>query len=251
MSDTDRLRIKSGRPIGRMLVVEDTAVNANWLTRALAREGHRVTIAENGREALERLHAESFDAVLLDIVMPEMDGYETLQRIKSDPALRHIPVIMISAIDQMDSVVRCIEIGATDYLPRPVSEPLLTARIGACLAEKRLRDLELVYLEQVSHLTAAASALEAGTYDGSSLDGVAARDDALGQLARVFKQMAQEVVLREQRLQQELHAMRIQIDESRRDREVRQITETEYFRALQARIKELRGRPGKDESGAD
>jgi len=251
MSNNDRLRIQGGRPIGRMLVVEDSAVNANWLMRALAREGHRVTIAENGREALERLHAEPFDAVLLDIMMPEMDGYETLQRIKGDPALRHIPVIMISAIDQMDSVVRCIEMGATDYLPRPVSEPLLAARISACLADKRLRDLELVYLEQVSHLTAAASALEAGTYDASALAGVAARDDALGQLARVFQRMAQEIALREQRLQQELQALRIQIDESRKDREVRQITETEYFRALQARIKELRGRPARDEPETD
>jgi class 3 adenylate cyclase len=90
-----------------------------------------------------------FDLVLLDIMMPEMNGYQVLERLKSDAALRHIPVIMISALEEIDSVVRCIEMGAEDYLPKPFNPVLLRARIGACLEKKRLRDREVLYLQQI------------------------------------------------------------------------------------------------------
>ena len=109
--------------------------------------------------------------ILLDILMPEMDGYEVLAQVKGDSALRHIPVIMISAVDEMDSVVRCIEMGATDYLPKPFNPALLRARLNASLAEKRLRDLEREYLEQVGYVADAAQAVEAATFDPASLDG--------------------------------------------------------------------------------
>jgi adenylate cyclase len=125
-----------------VLVVDDDPVNRSLLARSLEREGHRHAAAENGREALEMLRAEPFDVVLLDVVMPEMDGYDVLAAIEADAELRHIPVIMISALEDLDSVVRCIEMGADDYLPKPFNPLVLRARINAGLAKKRLHDLE-------------------------------------------------------------------------------------------------------------
>ena len=117
--------------------------------RRLQRQGYAPGAAENGRRALEMLRAEAFDLVLLDILMPEMNGYQVLEQLKHDAVLRHIPVIMISALDEIDSVVRCIEIGAEDYLPKPFNPVLLKARLGASLEKKRLRDREVVYLKQI------------------------------------------------------------------------------------------------------
>ncbi len=130
---------------GRLLVVDDNAENGDMLSRRLRKQGYEVRVAGNGRVALEMARATEFDLVLLDILMPEMDGYQTLERLKSDPDLRDIPVIMISAVDDMGSVIRCIEIGAEDYLPKPFDPVLLRARIGACLEKKRARDREQLY----------------------------------------------------------------------------------------------------------
>lgn len=129
----------------RVLVVDDNELNQKLLTRALEEQGHAPVTAHNGRDALALLradHGADFDVVLLDILMPEMDGYATLAEMQTDAKLRHIPVIMISALDEMDSVIRCIEMGATDYLPKPFNATLLRARIGASLEKKRLRDQE-------------------------------------------------------------------------------------------------------------
>jgi len=127
------------------LVVDDSAVNRKVLARHLASLAIEAREAANGREALELLGAdgEGFDIVLLDIEMPELDGYETLATIKGDAALRHIPVIMISSVEELDSVVRCIEMGATDYLPKPFNPAILEARVRASLAGKHLHDLEV------------------------------------------------------------------------------------------------------------
>ncbi len=125
---------------GRLLVVDDNKVNRLLLGRGLEQQGHRVSFAENGRQALEMLHQDGFDLMLLDIQMPEMDGYQVLDKVASDLELRDIPVIMTSALEELDSVVRCIEMGAEDYLIKPVNPVLLRARIGACLEKKRLRD---------------------------------------------------------------------------------------------------------------
>jgi two-component system cell cycle response regulator len=225
---------------GLVLVVDDDAVNRLLLSRGLERDGHRVRAAANGLEALEALRHERFDCVLLDVLMPEMDGYHVLEHMRGDPKLRHTPVIMISALEDMESVVRCIEMGAEDYLPKPFDPVLLQARIKAGLARKRLRDLEQEYLEQVGHVVAAAAAVETGTFDSTRLDGVARRDDALGQLARVFQRMASEVRARERRLKQEVRKLRIEIDEARAARQVAEITETEYFHDLQRKVSELR-----------
>jgi class 3 adenylate cyclase len=125
---------------GRLLVVDDNKVNRLLLGRGLEQQGHRVEFAENGQQALQRLREQPFDLVLLDIMMPELDGYEVLERLTSSPELRDIPVIMTSANDELDSVVRCIEMGAEDFLVKPPNPVLLKARIGASLEKKRLRD---------------------------------------------------------------------------------------------------------------
>ena len=134
----------------RILVVDDNTDNRFTLFRRLNRQGYGdVVTAEHGRKALELLEAHSFDLVLLDIMMPEMNGYEVLEAIKSSERLRDIPVVMISAVDEIASVVRCIELGAEDYLPKPFNPTLLRARVGACLEKKRLRDQEAAYLETI------------------------------------------------------------------------------------------------------
>jgi CheY-like chemotaxis protein len=223
-----------------LLIVEDNEVNRDVLARHLGRQGYATAAAENGIEALEMVRARKFDLMLLDVMMPKMDGYETLRLMKADPHLRDIPVIMISALDDIESVVRCIEMGAEDYLPKPFDPVLLRARIGACLEKKRLRDLEIEYLRNVDHVTAAAAAVEAGEFDPATIEQVAARSDELGQLARVFQRMAREVYAREQRLKQEVHRLRIEIDERRTARQVAEITETDYFQELQRKVDTLR-----------
>ena len=125
-----------------LLVVDDNEANRDMLGRRLERQGYRISTAADGHEALKLVSQEPFDLVLLDIMMPGIDGYAVLERMKRDPHLRHIPVIMISALDELQGVVRCVEIGAEDYLSKPFEPTLLRARIGACLDKKRLRDQE-------------------------------------------------------------------------------------------------------------
>jgi len=124
-----------------LLVVDDDEGNRYTLTRRLAREGYtNVSTANDGRQALELLRSRPFDLVLLDIMMPELNGYQVLEHLKADAKLRDLPVIMISAIEDTASVVRCIELGAEDYLPKPFDAALLRARVGASLEKKALRD---------------------------------------------------------------------------------------------------------------
>ena len=129
-------------PIARLLVADDNKVNRLLLTRGLELQGHSVSCAENGRIALELLRREPFDLLLLDIEMPEMDGFQVLEQLTADPKLRDLPVIVTSSLEGLDNIVRCIELGAEDYLPKPVNAVLLKARIGASLEKKRLRDLQ-------------------------------------------------------------------------------------------------------------
>lgn len=228
---------------GHILVVDDNRTNRTLLARMLQVQGYAVATAEDGQQALELLEqarVPPIDLVLLDVLMPGLDGYDTLAQIKANAALRHVPVIMISAVDELESVIRCIELGATDYLPKPFNAGLLQARISASLAGKRLRDLELEYLDQVGRVTAAAAAVEVGSFASDSLEGVAARTDALGQLARVFQHMAHQVRAREERLQQEVHELRIIVDEGTQAQKVAEITESDYFRQLRGQAAHLR-----------
>lgn len=137
---------------GSILVVDDDAMNRTLLSKSLEQRGHAVTTAEDGRRALELLRSEPFDVVLLDVLMPDVDGYEVLTQMKDDPRLQHLPVIMITALDDIESTVRCIELGADDYLAKPFEPVLLEARISAGLTKKRLHDLELQHLDDVNRL---------------------------------------------------------------------------------------------------
>ncbi|MFO0876419.1 MAG: response regulator [Gemmataceae bacterium] len=151
-------------PAGKVLVVDDNEINRDLLCRRLEREGVASVAARDGHEALELLGREAFDLILLDIVMPGLDGYEVLRQVKANPATRDVPVVMISALDELQSVVRCIEMGAEDYLPKPFDPVLLRARVGASLEKKQLRDRELEYLRGVAVLEESASAIETGTF---------------------------------------------------------------------------------------
>jgi phosphoserine phosphatase RsbU/P len=146
-----------------LLIVDDNEDNRYTLTRRLAREGYgNLTTAVDGRQALELLRKQKFDLLLLDIMMPELNGYQVLEHLKADRGLRNVPVIMISAVEEMDSVVRCIELGAEDYLPKPFNSTLLRARIGATLEKKALRDAVRSSLDRLERELDAARVLQLG-----------------------------------------------------------------------------------------
>jgi len=137
------------RPSSHLLVVDDNEGNRDMLSRRLRHEGYTVETAEHGRKALEVIKSQPVDLVLLDVMMPEMNGYEVLEQLKADRTWRDIPVIMISALGEIESVVRCIEMGAEDYLPKPFNPVLLRARVSASLEKKRLRDIEQLYAQSM------------------------------------------------------------------------------------------------------
>jgi adenylate cyclase len=140
------------KDVASILVVDDDPVSRLMLTGSLERHGHQVRAAEDGSAALDLLRMESFDVVLLDVLMPQIDGYGVLEQLKGDPGLRHIPVVMVTSVDDVESAVRCIELGADDYLSKPIDPVLLTARVNAGLTKKRLHDLEMEHLEEVAQL---------------------------------------------------------------------------------------------------
>ena len=133
----------------RILVVDDNETNRDLLSRQIEAQGYQVALAANGQQAIQMIETGQYDLILLDILMPQMNGYEVLKWLRNSP-WRHIPVITISALDEIDSVVKCIEMGAEDYLSKPFNSVLLRARIGACLEKKRLRDQESLYLDRLA-----------------------------------------------------------------------------------------------------
>jgi class 3 adenylate cyclase len=169
-----------------ILVVDDDEENRELLARRLSREGHRVRMAKGGVEALALLGSESVDLVLLDVMMPDLDGPSVLARLKQDPERRHIPVLMISALDETASVVRSIELGAEDYLPKPCDPVLLRARIGACLEKKRLRDQEARHVAELAEWN---RTLEQRVQDQVS------QVERLGRLKRFFSPQLAELIV--------------------------------------------------------
>ena len=138
--------------VGHLLVVDDDPVNRDLVSRYLKHDGHQVTAAEGGLAALDLLQQQMFDVILLDIVMPEMDGYEVLRQLKADYRLREIPVIVISATADMESFARCIELGAEDYLPIPFNPTILKARVSSCLMKKHVQDQVQAHVAELSLL---------------------------------------------------------------------------------------------------
>ena len=159
--------MSAGPTVGRILVVDDNPVDRALLVRFLGSEGHDPIDTDSGERALELLRdgARGVDLVLLDLLMPGMDGFATLAAIKGDEALAHLPVIVISGLDELDSAVRCIEMGAADYLLRPFKPPLLRARINASLVDKRLRDLEHETLDRQTATNEVLKVISRSTFD--------------------------------------------------------------------------------------
>ena len=135
-----------------VLVVDDDPVTRQMLSGTLEERGHRVKTAGDGRQGLDLVRSERFDVVLLDVLMPHLNGYDVLEHMKGDEELRHIPVVMVTSVDEVESAVRCIELGADDYLSKPIDPVLLIARVNAGLNKKRLHDLEQEHLEEVARL---------------------------------------------------------------------------------------------------
>jgi DNA-binding response OmpR family regulator len=231
---------------GRILVVDDDAIVRRVLERGLAQLGYAVETAADGNIALERILAASseesplIDLMLLDVVMPVMDGVATLQALASDPTVVNLPVIVVSGLDEQETVVRCLELGAIDYLHKPVDPRLLDVRVRTSLTAKRAREVELDRLDQVDRLMAAARAVEQGSFEPQQLDPVAARGDELGALARTLQRMTHEVAARERVLRTAVAGLRIEIDAARRDRQVEDVTGSAYYRRLTADAAELK-----------
>jgi two-component system, cell cycle response regulator len=232
---------------GCVLVIDDSAVARRVMVGALRALGHHTREAPDGERGLALLGqpttaaAPAVDVVVLDLVMPVLDGFATLGRVKADPATAHLPVIVVSGVEDRDSLVRCIELGATDHLTKPFDRHVLRARISSALAAKRLRDLELDHLRRVEVVTRAAAAIEAGCEElDPELADVAAGDDALGALGRQLQRLAAEVAARERRLRRELDALRIEIDDARVEARVEEVTTSGYYRRLAADAADLR-----------
>ena len=145
-----------------VLVVDDNAMNRDVLSRRLQRNGHTVEAVEGGKQALASLESGKFDLVMLDIMMPDMDGYQVLTQLRLDPALSHLPVLMISAVGDTDSVVRCLSLGADDYLNKPFDPLILRARVDAALLKKRLHDEEQRYTRSMERELEIGRAIQAG-----------------------------------------------------------------------------------------
>ena len=158
-------------PPGTILIVDDNRVNSLLLSRGLEQQGHTVVFAKHGREALDLLRGRHFDLMLLDVLMPELDGYQVLAELKLDPHLRDLPVLMTSSLDELDSVVKCIEMGAEDYLNKPINPVLLNARITASLEKKRLRDQQRELIGKFATKEVAEDLLTSGfSLGGKHLD---------------------------------------------------------------------------------
>lgn len=156
-SDLDALQrymeqLPANRQSGRVLVVDDNETNRELMVELISLQGHQVTSASNGVEALLLVNSEQFDLILLDVLMPGLSGLDVLVQLKEEERWRHIPVLMISALDTMDSAIQCVARGAEDYLARPVHPLLLQVRIAACLEKKQLRDREQVHLNRIDEL---------------------------------------------------------------------------------------------------
>jgi DNA-binding response OmpR family regulator len=172
----------------RILIVDDNASSRLKLSKAVRNFGHHPEAVENGAKGLERLQSGDIDLLLLDIMMPVMDGFEVLKRMKADPRLREVPTLVISGLDEIEETAKAIELGAIDFLPKTFNAVLLRARVNACLERAQQRARELETLHQIEQLTKAADALDSDDLNPMELGirDIATRPGALGNLSRVL-----------------------------------------------------------------
>jgi CheY-like chemotaxis protein len=238
-----------------ILIVDDTLSQQLLQSAVLRSAGYSdVLTVPSAERAFERLSQDGgtggkpdVDLILMDISMPDVDGIEACRRIKAQPSWQDIPVIMVTASTETEDLQAAFAAGALDYITKPPKKDEMLARVRSALNLKhemdarKARERQLLdYVKQVGHVTDAAAAVESQTFDPTLLTGVATRPDALGQLARVFQRMAGEVYAREARLKQQVQELRIEIDEAKKAREVAELTDTDYFRSLQEKARQMR-----------
>jgi sigma-B regulation protein RsbU (phosphoserine phosphatase) len=228
---------------GRILVVDDDELNRDVLAERLSRQGHVVTTACDGEDALAHVRRSSFDLILLDVMMPVLDGYGTLKALKNDEELRSIPVIMISALDELSSVVRCIQTGAHDYLPKPFNATLLKARIGACLREKARHDEEVrLYEDLLKSQQTLQRELDRSEIAMASIDPSLRDDPRFDSLFTAITAMTGAIQRRESDLRHTMKGLEIQINPQALKVQVGSIVSDPSFSALSERARAMRQR---------
>jgi len=236
---------------GRILAVDDDASNLDLLAKRLSRLGHLVTTASDGVEALDRARQQPFDLVLLDVMMPRLDGYGTLAEFKADAQLRPIPVVMISALDELSSVVRCIEAGAEDYLPKPFNATLLRARIGACLEKKASWDqAQDLYRNLVQGQQRLDQELSQADRFVASMGSDVREDPRVAPLLAAFQRMSAAVSRRETELRSSIQELEIKISRQAVTTQVGSIVADPSFSSLAERARAMRARRDATRGGA-
>lgn len=249
LSDTiDFKSPRKGAVLGKVLAVDDDDFNLEILAKFLHKQGYLVTTAEDGVQALSELEKSSFDLVLLDVMMPNLDGFETLKRIREQEELVTTPVIMISALDELSSVVKCIEVGAEDYLPKPYNATLLRARIGSCLQRKAWIDKHLSLIKQ---LEVSQAAIDSGLKASSAeLDLLATHTDGsleLQPLRDAFSRMSRSLVGQKRQLAETIQDLQIEINRKQVSAQVKSIVSNPEFASLGERAQAMRERRRKRE----
>lgn len=248
----NRAEAKSLPVSGKILAVDDDDFNLEILAKFLHKQGYLVTTAEDGLQALSSLAQSSFDLVLLDVMMPNLDGYETLKRIKEQEELLNTPVIMISALDELSSVVKCIEAGAEDYLPKPYNATLLRARIGSCLQRKAWIEKHLNLIER---LEVSQAAIDSGLKSSKAeLELLASHADGpleLQPLRDAFERMSHSLVGQKRQLAETIQDLQIEINRKQVSAQVKSIVSNPEFASLGERAQAMRERRRQRELHSD
>jgi sigma-B regulation protein RsbU (phosphoserine phosphatase) len=234
---------------GRILLVDDDPLNLDLLAQRLTPQGHIVSCAADGQDALAQLRHQPFDLVLLDVIMPRLDGYATLAALKADEELRSIPVIMISALDELSSVVRCIEAGAEDYLPKPFNPTLLRARVGASLEKKFAYEKQIaLYQQLLSSQRQLDRELAEAHRRVAQMAPEVRQDPGVAPLLEAFARMSGAVSRRETDLRSTISELKIEINRQQLGSQLRAIVADPGFANLSERVKAMRERRRREPS---